>query len=78
MERLGPESLMVMAAARISRLPPLEDRALWELPVTETARAPELLAAAPVHRIPARRTDGRGWFGWWRDWAGSGRAPRGL
>ena len=67
MERLGPESLMLMAAAPIAHRTAIEDRALWEIPIADEARGtPRLLAAAPAAagtRVP-RGT--RGWWAWLR------------
>ena len=75
MERMGPESLMLMAAAPIAYRPAMDDRALWEIPVTDEARPAELLAALPAQ---ARREDPRGWLDRIRDWRVAARTPRGF
>jgi hypothetical protein len=61
MERIGPESLMVMAATRMAYHGPTE-HALWEIPVQDEAEAPRLLAAAPLAAPAVRRTGLRGWI----------------
>ncbi|HTW77103.1 MAG TPA: hypothetical protein VMG14_04990 [Thermoplasmata archaeon] len=63
MERMGPESLLLMAAAPIAFRTPSDDRALWEIPIEAEDRRPTLLlAAGPIST--ATRPDSRA-RGWW-------------
>ena len=48
MQRMGPESLMLMAAAPIACRAVPDDRALWELPMEGERPESALLAASPV------------------------------
>jgi hypothetical protein len=62
MERTGPESLMLMAAAPIAYRAGRGDVALWELPVQDDREEPALLAALPLGGAGPRRGGLRGWI----------------
>lgn len=63
MERLGPESLMLMAAAPIRARAARDERAMWEaLADAETPPPPALLAAAPALAPSGRARERRGWW----------------
>jgi hypothetical protein len=64
MERMGPESLMLMAAAPISYRAAVDDRRLWELPMEDERREPTLLAASPLLAAPARPAGPRRLLAW--------------
>ncbi len=54
MERTGPESLTLMAAAPIFRPSAGVGRPLWEVPAEVDRLGPSLLAAAPASVAPSR------------------------
>jgi hypothetical protein len=74
MERMGPESLMLMAAAPIAFRPVRDDRALWELPMEVDRTAPTLLAASPLVGAPERPQGPRRLLAWLHLARGGARA----
>jgi hypothetical protein len=64
MERTGPESLMLMAAAPIAFRAVRDDRRLWELPMETAPEAPALLAASPVVSGSVRPAGARRLLAW--------------
>jgi hypothetical protein len=54
MERMGPESSMLMAAAPIACRATRGERALWELPLDADRAEPTMLAASPALAGPTR------------------------
>jgi hypothetical protein len=64
MERMGPESSMLMAAAPIAFRAGRDLRALWELPMDAERGDATLLAASPAVAGPARADGARRLLAW--------------
>jgi hypothetical protein len=64
MERMGPESLMLMAAAPIACRARPEEGRLWEIPIEAGPRQVALLAATPVVSADMRPAAHRGLLAW--------------
>ncbi len=63
MERLGPESLMLMAAAPIRARTARDERAMWEALADAEAPGPvPMLAVAPALARSGAARDRRGWW----------------
>ena len=74
MERLGPESSMLMAAAPIACRGVRDVRALWELPMDADRDDATLLAASPAAVGPDRAEGARRLLAWFHLPHGGARA----